>query len=238
MKYAKLLGGMALSAALVLPTVQSAAAAEVNRNTEAKRAGVVMGSFITGAVAGGPVGALAGMFAGAWLGDKVETADRVETVEAKLTQASQQVDDLSLQLTEAQKLSRKYAQVALDQLQLELLFKTGDGQLTRSGQRRLVTLADFLVKNPELNIRLDGYADPRGGADYNLALSDARVKSVEQLLVEKGVEPTRIEATAHGASESSAVSGDYDGYALERVVKIQLIRGDSPDAVAQVTINQ
>ena len=64
--------------------------------------------------------------------------------------------------------------MALDQLQLEMLFKTGDSSLTPGGIDRLGLLAAFLEKNLDLDIVIAGFSDPRGNSAANLALSKAR----------------------------------------------------------------
>ncbi len=233
----KLIKSTLLTTCLATAVVQvPTASAEVP--TGAKRAGVLTGSFVTGAAAGGPVGAVLGMLTGAWLSVQVEEADRLEAVETQLAHARQRSERLSGQLQQARDDSRVLARQALDQLQLALMFHTGDSQLTPAGERRIAHLAGFLVDNPALAIRLDGYADPRGAADYNMTLSDGRVQSVAQRLVDEGVDADRIHTFAHGASESSAEPGDHDAYALERVVRIQLTRGERGEAVAQVTVGE
>ena len=220
----------------VLMTAGSVLADPVDLKTEAKQSGVVMGSFITGGIAGGPLGAIAGLVAGAWLGEQVVEADQAEAMEYKLQKANHQVADLTQKLSQSESRAQRFAQIALDQLQLELLFKTGDSELTTSGQQRITYLANFLVNNPALTIRLDGYTDPRGDTAFNQALSEKRVESVAALLIDQGVEQQRIKTYSHGASQSQSAVGDYDAYALERVVKIQLSQGDSQDAYAQVMI--
>ncbi len=229
---------MLMTAAICLGTATHAYADPIELSGDTKRISVFTGSFITGAVAGGPLGAVAGMIAGAWLGDQVQEADRVDGLEKQLAQADDQVSSLAYQLAQAERTTQEFAQIALEQLQLELLFKTGDSALTTTGQQRMNHLAQFLVDNPELNIRLDGYADPRGDAGYNLLLSEERVASVASLLQQQGVVRDRIVMQSHGASQSSAKEGDYDGYALERVVKIQLTQGGEQSTIAQVIISQ
>lgn len=222
----------------IISLTSTAAMADFNKpTTEDKKGGVIVGSFITGAVAGGPLGAIAGTLAGIWLGEQVKEADRVDAIEAELSNSNTQLNRLTRQLAQSERDSQKYAQIALDQLQLELLFKTGNSELTTQGQQRMTFLADFIVNNPELNIELDGYADPRGDANYNLSLSDERVQSVQQLLMDNGVDEDRIVTRSHGASQSLSAVGDYDSYAMERVVKIQLTKKDSRNSFAQVTIN-
>jgi outer membrane protein OmpA-like peptidoglycan-associated protein len=141
-----------MSAILCFGTATAAIAEPIDVSTETKQSGVVLGSFITGA--------LAGMAAGGWLSEEVKEADKLESVEDRLAQANSRVEQLSQQLVQAELSTQQFAQIALDQLQLELLFRTGDSQLTPSGEKRVAYLAGFLLNNPDLNIRLDGYADP------------------------------------------------------------------------------
>lgn len=50
-------------------------------------------------------------------------------------------------------------------------------------------------------IRLSGYADPVGPADYNQLLSEQRADALREYFVGHGVDARRIELTAHGAAE-------------------------------------
>lgn len=237
MKVSNLMTAATLSALLTVSSTTQAAP-EVSTETEAKQAGVMVGSFVTGGIAGGPLGAIAGFLAGVWMSEQVKTADSLDAVEQQLSAAQQQADQFAAQLSDARQANQQMAQAALDQLQLALLFKTGEGALTAEGEQRLAYLADFLVKNPTISVRLDGFADPRGSEPFNLALSEQRVQSVAATLNRYGVAEQRIDSFSHGASQSSAAVGDYDAYALERVVKIQLQRVDSLDTMAQVLVAQ
>jgi outer membrane protein OmpA-like peptidoglycan-associated protein len=195
-----------------------------------------LGTTAAGVALGGPIGLLAGAAVGAWFSDNLQTAAAAEDnrlqlastqaelkqLESELQHSRQDMIGLQQQLEVARDSSIQYAQLMLEQLELEMLFKTNAPQLTAAGQSRLQTLATFLMNNPDISVRLDGYADPRGTASYNLQLSVARVSHVAQALTELGVDPARVSNFSHGASQSSAREGDYDAYALERVVKINL----------------
>jgi len=195
-----------------------------------------LGSTAAGVALGGPIGLLAGAAIGAWFSENLETAagaeanskllasarTELERTELNMQQSNREMLALQQQLQVAQDTSIQYAQLMLEQLELEMLFKTNQPQLTDAGRRRLQTLATFLSNNPDIAVRLDGYADPRGNDSYNMQLSVARVSHVARALQELGVEPARIETYSHGASQSAAAQGDYDAYALERVVKINL----------------
>ena len=115
-----------------------------------------------------------------------------------------------------------HVELALEELQLELLFKTGQSLISDAGIARLQVLADVMNNNHNLDLRLDGFADPRGDAEYNQQLSDLRVQAVVKALVLAGLDPARINSFSHGDSQSQAAEGDLDSYALERVVRIEL----------------
>jgi outer membrane protein OmpA-like peptidoglycan-associated protein len=152
---------------------------------------------------------------------KLELAD----TRRALASSEQALARTEADLEEARASSEHYAQLVLDQLQLEMLFKTGEAELTNTGQLRLAALAEFLVDNPQIAIRLDGFADPRGDAAYNQQLSQGRVSHVARLLEQAGVDRARIASFSHGATRSTASQGDLDAYAMERAVKIQLTQG-------------
>ncbi len=206
--------------------------------SEARRAGVFFTSAIAGAVVAGPIGMMAAAASGVWLDVQVVKAGELESAEASLSAAHTRNELLSQQLLAAESTTEHYAQIALAQLQLEMLFKTDDSKLTSRGKQRLGMLAEFMGINPDFNLRLDGYADPRGDSSYNLSLSTERVHAVAEQLFSLGVEETRISIFSHGDSFSQAKQGDYDEYALERIVRIQLAREDSKHAVAAVLVTQ
>ncbi len=201
--------------------------------SDVKRLGIVSSSILLGIASMGPLGAVPGLLTGAWLDQEISDADRVESVEEKLFQANSRIRDMGEQLATYQLSAEEYARIALEQLHLELLFKTAAGALTKQGVERLSFLAKFLSDNPDINVRLDGYADPRGDDLDNQRLSEERVDAVFKQLVSKGVNTDRIKKHSHGAGQSLSALGDYDSYALDRVVKIQLLQQDK-DAFAGI----
>jgi outer membrane protein OmpA-like peptidoglycan-associated protein len=225
-----------LATALAFGTNMAAAA--TNQSTELKQSGVFFTSAIVGAVAGGPLGFLAGALGGAWMGEEIRDADQLETTQLELASLEKKHATLESEFVAERTRVEQYAQFALEQLQLELLFKTNDTQLTNSGQKRVAFLADWLANHPEINIRLDGYADPRGNNNYNQQLSVQRAESVVQVLLANGVKSSRISVHGHGHSKSKAQSGNYDEYAMERRVSIGLTRADENEFVAQIELKR
>lgn len=210
--------------------------AALAQNTEVKQAGAFFTSAIAGAVIGGPVGFLAGAMGGVWLGEELKQAGKASSYEHQLALASDQIVDLNTQLAQAQQLTEKYASIAVQPLELQMLFKTNQSELTSSGQQRVALLAEYLSKHTDVSVQLDGFADPRGSSEDNLRLSKARVEAIATELEQYGLDPQRITTYSHGASLSQATEGDLDAYALERVVKIKLQHNTNNADVAQTYV--
>ena len=217
---------IALSGLLALATLPPAHADDM---LQVKKGVSFAGAAAAGAALGGPIGLLGGGLVAAWMHvtlDEAAEADaareELALTRTELAETETALASVSAELVETRQANAHYAQLVLDQLQLEMLFKTDATELTNTGQMRLAALAEFLAANPQIAVRLDGYADPRGNADYNEQLSLGRVSYVARVLADHGVDPQRIEQFSHGASRSTAPTGDYDAYALERAVKINL----------------
>lgn len=167
--------------------------------------GVATGLAV-GAAAAGPFGAILGAAAGAWIGDRMHRSDVAR--------------DTARQRLDAQ--GRRLAGLGAT-----ALFRTGDDRLRPEDALMLRQLAEVARDQPDLLIHVSGYADPRGPAQVNEALSARRAAAAAQVFVEAGLDPARITVVAHGASLSAAAApgeggGDADGYAFERRVSVRL----------------
>jgi outer membrane protein OmpA-like peptidoglycan-associated protein len=235
----KLTAGL-LIGALGLTALPSAHAME----TQTKQELTAIGAVAVATAAAGPVGLVAGIFGGSWLASKVKDADdyvvaaaELQEVETALAAANLELESLELELAGARESQQRFARMALDQLQLEMLFKTGDSALTSGGIDRLNMLATFLAKNPDVDVEITGYADPRGGSQANMALSKARAQRVADQLSAQGIQTSRLQVSALGESESLADEGDHDAYALERRVHIALQQRNDGSHLASVSLN-
>jgi outer membrane protein OmpA-like peptidoglycan-associated protein len=220
--------------------------------------GFVTGGVI-GAFAAGPVGAVIGAGLGTWLGNRVHRAADANKAEAavvvlqtdksallgektallnekgELTAANvrltAQLDDLTHSVETAQTVTEDAGEV-LDGLQGDVLFRTGSAEITPEIAHQVEVLALAVAKSPTLKVRLDGFADPRGAAATNLALSEARANAVRDLFLAAGIGEEALEINAYGKSQS--VATDEDGYALERRVRLTL-QAQGGAAVAQAS---
>lgn len=199
----------------------------------------------TGALIAGPPGLVLGSAIGGFIGERMGRANTASDLETELSIANSDLDLLRASLEHAERelgvvradladrdqriteLERS-RQVAMA-LETDVLFRTGSSGLEPAGDSRVESLARVMRENPDLTIRLDGYADPRGTEDFNMDLSRDRTSAVRDALVARGVPQERIETHAHGDQEAGSADGDLDAYALDRRVRARL-QGDGPEA--------
>ncbi len=225
MKKALLASAIIAASTTQLPSTQAA-------SLETKQAGVATAGVITGALVGGPVGMLAAFVGSIYVAEQMENNEEAKQLEKQYQLSQTQLHEVTRQLHAAHTTINDFENITLDQLELQVMFKTGDDTLTPQNQQALDTLAKFLVDNDELSIQLDGYADPRGTDEYNNVLSQYRAHSVKEALVAAGVSAERINITAHGAAPITT-GKDAETYALERRVDIQIINQKQSQSLVQ-----
>jgi OmpA-OmpF porin, OOP family len=87
---------------------------------------------------------------------------------------------------------------------LLITFATGSAELSPETIKVLETVAKALQSDrlAGFAFRIEGHADPRGGMEYNLKLSEERAQSVASYLTSKlGVLPDRIQPVGKGSAE-------------------------------------
>lgn len=80
----------------------------------------------------------------------------------------------------------------------------------------------LISKRPKATFELAGHTDSIGSEAYNLRLSQKRVDSVRDYLIEKGVDGTRMTARGYGESQPVADNGTAAGRAENRRVELRI----------------
>ncbi|RLB11206.1 MAG: peptidoglycan-associated lipoprotein Pal [Deltaproteobacteria bacterium] len=88
----------------------------------------------------------------------------------------------------------------------------------------LKKLAEWLLKHPEFNLRIEGYCDERGTEEYNLALGQRRADAAKKYLVELGVSPDRITTISYGEENPIDPRHCEEAWAKNRRDEFKLIR--------------
>ena len=79
-----------------------------------------------------------------------------------------------------------------------VFFATNKSSLTTASRATLRKQANFLRKNKNLNVTIEGHADERGTREYNLALGERRANAARDYLMTYGISGKRISVISYG----------------------------------------
>lgn len=82
-------------------------------------------------------------------------------------------------------------------------------------------VANFMKRNPGVQVELKGYADEIGPEDYNMKLSERRAKSVYDLLIAAGIDASRLSYKGYG-EDTSVDRRSSDARQLARRVSFEV----------------
>ncbi|MEL7023372.1 MAG: OmpA family protein [Pseudomonadota bacterium] len=242
----KLLSGVIVISVLMAASPNSRA----DKASKEELTGVGSGAVI-GGVVGGPPGIVIGAAIGAFLGDKyhqkAETIEnltdvvavrdaRLTDVESQLIVEQEQAERLRAELVEIDESGVRALYTAMDTgLSFTVPFRTNEDQPEQELVSQVNSVAATLSNMPSLGVQIDGFADARGGVEYNSDLSLRRATAVRDLLIASGVDAQRIQTFGHGALTSFDGSDpiDLDELALQRRVIVTFYR--DADAAHEMT---
>ena len=102
-------------------------------------------------------------------------------------------------------------------------FKTASAEILPGSfailDRALKVLQDF----PEVNLEISGHTDNKGGAAYNLGLSQRRADSVKMYFVSRGIASSRLVSVGYGKDRPIADNSTASGRATNRRTEFRLI---------------
>lgn len=76
--------------------------------------------------------------------------------------------------------------------------------------------AEFLKRNPEMRMMIQGNTDERGSREYNLALGQKRAEAVKRALVVLGVSDNQIESVSLGEEKPRCTESTESCFAENR----------------------
>jgi len=107
-----------------------------------------------------------------------------------------------------------------------LIFESSSAVLpdsTNESIQLLNLLVDYLNNNKSIKIQINGYTDASGIAENNQILSEKRAKAVYDYLIEKGINPNRLNYRGHGASSPIATNAYKWGRDINRRIEIEIV---------------
>lgn len=108
-------------------------------------------------------------------------------------------------------------------LQAQTVYFDYDKSDIKASEREKLKIAkEYLDKNPTHRLILEGRADWRGTAEYNLSLGDRRANAAKKYLVSIGASAARIETLSKGSLEASK-NADEATMAKDRRVDLVVV---------------
>ena len=114
-----------------------------------------------------------------------------------------------------------------------LFFATNKTYILPQSEQAMADLANFLLENRTVTIRITGHTDAVGTDEANQILSEGRANAVRADLIKRGVEAERIEAEGKGEKEPVADNDTEEGRQLNRRVEFT-ITGTAGEDIEQI----
>lgn len=164
------------------------------------------GNTAAGAIIGGAVGGLAGGV----IGNKMDK--QAQKIEEALPGADVVRVDEGIQLVLGES---------------SVNFDTNKATLTSTAKANLDKLLPVFNEYAETDIKIYGYTDSTGPADFNLRLSEQRANSVKDYLVAKGLKASRFVTKGMGIADPIADNATVEGRSKNRRVEFAITANET-----------
>lgn len=108
----------------------------------------------------------------------------------------------------------------LNQQGQDAYFDYDSSDIRADARQALTTDADILkrvfARDPNLVVIIEGHADERGSAEYNLGLGDRRATAAREYLVQLGVPAERLKTISYGKEKPQCTEATEDCYQKNR----------------------
>jgi peptidoglycan-associated lipoprotein len=88
--------------------------------------------------------------------------------------------------------------------------------IREDAKRVLAQVADYMKKNKNAKLQIEGHCDERGTAEYNLALGDRRAESARAYLVSLGIPASALSTVSFGKEKPVDPGHDEAAWAKNR----------------------
>lgn len=105
----------------------------------------------------------------------------------------------------------------------DAFFGYDESALTAQAQAALTASANWLKRNPQYNLLIEGHCDERGTEQYNLALGDRRAHTAKEFLVALGIDAGRIRTVSYGEERPFNPGHDESAWSENRRAHLVLV---------------
>jgi len=102
----------------------------------------------------------------------------------------------------------------------DVLFDTGAATLKPGADSVIDRLSQFMAKNQDIKVMIEGHTDSRGSDEYNQDLSKRRAQAVQDALASRGIDRSRVNAVGKGEGFPVASNDNAAGRQQNRRVEI------------------
>ncbi len=204
---------MRLTVLIILSLFIVSCAGTTNQSSKTKEGvlvgagvGAILGQVIGGDTEGTLIGAGIGAALGGVAGNQIGAyMDRQEADLRNVMAASE-----SASVTRSQN-------VLTATFKSNMFFDTNSSILKSGAYSELDRVAKVLRDYPQTRIRVEGHTDSKGAAAYNMTLSEKRAQAVADALVQRNVDPSRMQIMGFGESQPVS-SSDADNRRVNIVI--------------------
>ena len=104
-----------------------------------------------------------------------------------------------------------------------IYFAYSSSGIDAANESILLSNAEFLRKNPNLKIQIEGHCDERGSVQFNLALGERRAKEVESFFFGQGISADRMSVISLGKERPYSFGHDEDSWKQNRRANFVII---------------
>jgi peptidoglycan-associated lipoprotein len=76
--------------------------------------------------------------------------------------------------------------------------------------------AEYLSRNPGVNVTIEGHCDERGSREYNIGLGERRAASIQRFLEAEGVDSAQIGTISYGEERPQNLDHNENAWSLNR----------------------
>jgi outer membrane protein OmpA-like peptidoglycan-associated protein len=149
--------------------------------------------------------------------------EQTATAREQTATARERTEELEAELAELQAVPQERGLVVTLG---DVVFDVNKAQLKSGGLRTIDKLAAFLERYPDRRVTVEGFTDSTGSAEYNQSLSERRAQSVRDALVQKGIDPARVDTHGYGEEFPKASNETPAGRQLNRRVEVVISNGN------------
>ena len=84
--------------------------------------------------------------------------------------------------------------------------------------------AQYLARNANQKVRLEGHADERGSREYNIGLGERRAQAVRRALLLQGVAEVQLTTVSYGEERPAEAGSTEEAYSKNRRVEIVYLK--------------